>query len=85
MAQTEIPKLFINADPGGANLAGAQREFSRSWANQTEVSVPGIHYLQEDSPDLIGAAISLWFAKAVRGDAQPRDDARSERNETDDS
>ena len=66
MAQTQIPKLFINGDPGLV-LAGAPREFCRSWPNQTEVSVRGIHYIQEDSPDLIGEALSRWLDEAVRG------------------
>ena len=61
MAQTELPKLFISGDPGVV-LAGAPREFCRTWRNQTEVSVPGLHYLQEDSPDLIGGALSSWLA-----------------------
>jgi len=60
-AANDVPKLFINADPG-AILVGAQREFCRSWRNQTEVTVPGNHFLQEDSPDAIGAAISAWLA-----------------------
>ena len=59
MAGNKIPKLFINADPG-AILVGAQREFCRGWANQTEVTVPGIHFIQEDSPEAIGHAIATW-------------------------
>ncbi len=59
MATSGIPKLFINADPG-AILIGAQREFCRSWKNQTEVTVKGNHFLQEDSPHEIGEAIAAW-------------------------
>ncbi len=59
MATNEIPKLFINAEPA-AILVGEQREFCRSWHNQTEVTVPGIHFIQEDSPDEIGQAIADW-------------------------
>jgi haloalkane dehalogenase len=66
MARSEIPKLFINVDPG-ANLAGPQRDLCRSWPNQTEVTVPGIHYVQEDNPDRVGAALSRWLAEAVHG------------------
>jgi haloalkane dehalogenase len=62
LSQTEIPKLFINADPG-AILIGAQREFCRSWPNQIEVTIPGNHFLQEDSPHEIGEAIAEWRAK----------------------
>ena len=50
---SDVPKLFVNAEPG-AILLGAQREFCRAWPNQTEVTVAGIHFLQEDSPDEIG-------------------------------
>lgn len=59
LAKSNIPKLFINADPG-AILIGAQREFCRSWPNQQEVTVKGNHFLQEDSPDEIGQALALW-------------------------
>jgi haloalkane dehalogenase len=55
----ELPKLFINAEPG-AILRGRQREFCRSWPNQTEVTVPGIHFVQEDSPGEIGRAVAEW-------------------------
>jgi len=57
LAHSDIPKLFINADPGSI-LTGAQREFCRSWPNQEEQTVKGIHFVQEDSPAVIGAAIS---------------------------
>ncbi|MDO8288156.1 MAG: haloalkane dehalogenase [Parvibaculum sp.] len=59
MTANDLPKLFINADPG-AILIGAQREFCRSWKNQTEVTVKGNHFLQEDSPHEIGEAIARW-------------------------
>ena len=59
MAANDLPKLFVNADPG-AILIGAQREFCRSWKNQTEVTVKGSHFIQEDSPHEIGAAIAQW-------------------------
>jgi haloalkane dehalogenase len=55
-----IPKLFINAEPG-AILVGKQREFCRTWPNQNEITVPGSHFIQEDSPDLIGEGILNWL------------------------
>ena len=61
MASSDIPKLFINADPGSI-LVGKQREFCRSWPNQLEVTVKGLHFLQEDSPQEIGQAIATWHA-----------------------
>ena len=57
MAETDIPKLFINADPGSI-LVGAQRELVRTWPNQREVTVPGLHFIQEDSGPEIGRAIA---------------------------
>ncbi len=60
MAGNDLPKLFINADPGSI-LVGPQREFCRSWPNQTEVTVPGAHFLQEDSPAEIGQAVARWM------------------------
>ncbi|MEL0138570.1 MAG: haloalkane dehalogenase, partial [Halieaceae bacterium] len=61
MARTDIPKLFVNADPGSI-LVGKQREFCRSWPNQTEVTVKGLHFVQEDSPTEIGQAVAAWHA-----------------------
>jgi haloalkane dehalogenase len=55
----DIPKLFLNAEPG-AILTGPQRDFCRSWKNTIEVTVPGLHFIQEDSPHEIGAAITEW-------------------------
>ncbi len=56
LANSPVPKLFINAEPGSI-LVGEQREFCRRWPNQREVTVPGKHFVQEDSPGAIGAAI----------------------------
>jgi haloalkane dehalogenase len=65
MAANDLPKLFVNADPG-AILIGAPREFCRTWHNQTEVTVPGSHFIQEDSGPAIGRAIADWMtAKSI--------------------
>lgn len=60
MATAPFKKLFVNAEPG-AILTGSQREFCRTWSNQSEVTVPGIHFIQEDSADEIGHAIHDWL------------------------
>jgi len=60
LAQSPLPKLFVNAEPG-AILRGELRELCRSWPNTTEVTVKGTHFIQEDSPDEIGRAISEWL------------------------
>ena len=59
MMKNNLPKLFVNAEPGSI-LTGAQREFCRKWLNQKEVTVQGLHFLQEDSPAEIGQAIAEW-------------------------
>ena len=59
-ATSDMPKLFINADPGSI-LVGKMRDFCRSWKNQTEVTVAGLHFIQEDSPHEIGQAIKSWI------------------------
>ena len=61
LKSSDLPKLFINAEPG-AILTGPQREFCRSWPNQVEVTVSGIHFIQEDSPDDIGSSIADWLS-----------------------
>ena len=61
LSESPVPKLFVNAEPGSI-LVGPQREFCRSWPNQREVTVKGSHFVQEDSPDEIGRAVSEWLA-----------------------
>ena len=60
LSQSDLPKLFINAEPG-AILRGPARDFCRTWPNQSEVTVKGIHFIQEDSADEIGEAIVGWL------------------------
>jgi haloalkane dehalogenase len=59
-ASSEIPTFFVDADPGTI-LIGPQRDFCRSWPNQREITVPGIHFVQEDSAAEIGAALADWL------------------------
>ena len=61
LASSDLPKLFVNAEPG-AIVTGEQREFCRSWPNQQEITVKGIHFIQEDAPDEIGQAVAEWRA-----------------------
>jgi haloalkane dehalogenase len=64
LSESDVPKLFVNADPGFVTR-GRVRDFARTWPNQTEVTVPGIHFIQEDSPDEIGRAVAS-FVRAIR-------------------
>ena len=62
LARSTTPKLFINAEPGRL-LSGRTREVCRTWPNQTEVTVAGRHYIQEDSPDEIGEVIAKFVRR----------------------
>jgi len=59
---SEVPKLLINADPG-AILRKDLLEFCRTWPNQEEITVKGIHFVQEDSPDEIGRGVADWLGR----------------------
>ncbi|MGI8586330.1 MAG: haloalkane dehalogenase [Chloroflexia bacterium] len=71
LVQSPVPKLFVNGEPG-LSLTGARREFCRTWPAQTEVTVPGLHFLPEDAPDEIGQAIAVWLAPPAGGAVRPR-------------
>ncbi|MEM7774353.1 MAG: haloalkane dehalogenase [Pseudomonadota bacterium] len=64
LADSDVAKLFINAEPGSI-LTGRQREFCRTWPNQSETTVKGTHFIQEDSPDEIGSAVAD-FVRSLR-------------------
>ncbi|WP_029921935.1 haloalkane dehalogenase [Nevskia soli] len=64
LSTSTLPKLFVNAEPG-AVLIGGHREFCRTWPQQTEVTVPGSHFIQEDSGEQIGREIRTWL-KSLR-------------------
>jgi haloalkane dehalogenase len=67
LATSPVPKLFINAEPGRI-ITAAQREQCRAWPNQRELTVKGLHYVQEDTPDEIADAIRDW-ASTLKRDA----------------
>ncbi|RFU21389.1 haloalkane dehalogenase [Geodermatophilus marinus] len=60
LKHADVPKLFLNAEPGSI-LVGRQRAFVRSWRALTEVTVPGSHFVPEDSPHEIGRAVADWL------------------------
>lgn len=60
LSGADVPKLFVNADPGMI-MGDRIRELVRSWPNVSEVTVPGLHLIQEDSGPEIGQAIASWM------------------------
>jgi haloalkane dehalogenase len=61
LATSDVPKLFLKAEPGLLIADGANLDFARRLPAQTEVTVAGLHFLQEDSPHEIGRAIVDWM------------------------
>ncbi|MGA8254043.1 MAG: haloalkane dehalogenase [Mycobacterium sp.] len=62
LEESHVPKLFVNAEPG-AILAGRIRDYAQTWQNQTEITVPGVHFIQEDSPHEIGSALAQFVRR----------------------
>jgi haloalkane dehalogenase len=61
LATSDVPKLFVKAEPGLLVASGSNLDFARGLPAQTEVTVAGLHFLQEDSPEEIGQAIAGWM------------------------
>jgi haloalkane dehalogenase len=61
LSTSSVPKLFLRAELGALLGAGANLATARSWPTQTEVTVKGIHFVQEGSPHEIGRAIAAWL------------------------
>ncbi len=70
IASSAFPKLFINAEPGMI-LTGRLRDYARTWNNQQEVTVKGLHFIQEDSPTEITAALRAWLPSVPARSTNP--------------
>jgi len=77
LAASPLPKLFIDGEPGSI-LVGRQREFCRTWPNQQEVTVRGLHFIQEDSPVEIGRAVAAWLQRIRTPGRHPSPFSRGE-------
>jgi haloalkane dehalogenase len=63
LVTSRVPKLFLKAEPGGILSGKEDLAFVRKLLAQTEVTIAGLHYVQEDSPDEIGRAIAGWMSE----------------------
>ena len=61
LAESALPKLYIDAQPGMIMAQPGMRDFTATFPNQETVT--GAHFTQEDCPDQIGEAIAVWLAK----------------------
>ncbi len=59
LSHSPMPKLYIQGDPGA--MPQSERAFCRAFPSQREITVPGLHFLQEDAPDEIGVALASWL------------------------
>ena len=73
LATSSVPKLFLKAQPGGILAGGAVLDAARRFPAQTEVTVAGVHFVQEDSPDEIGRAIAGWMGSLTRAQRNTND------------
>jgi haloalkane dehalogenase len=64
---SDVPKLFIKAKPGALLGGGANLDTVRSWPAQTEVTVAGVHFVEEDSPDEIGRPSRAGWGRWLKG------------------
>ena len=61
LATSNVPKLFLKAEPGAILANDTLVNLVRQWPALTEKTVAGVHFVQEDSPDEIGRAIAGWM------------------------
>lgn len=59
LSESSVPKLFIQGEPG--SMPQSERAFCRAFPAQGMVTVPGLHFLQEDAPDEVGAVLAKWL------------------------
>jgi haloalkane dehalogenase len=62
LATSNVPKLFLKAEPGAILANDTLVNLVRQWPALTEKTVAGVHFVQEDSPDEIGRAIAGWMS-----------------------
>jgi haloalkane dehalogenase len=61
LTKSNVPKLFLKAEPGGILAGGKVLDLARSLPAQTELTIKGLHFVQEDSPAEIGRAVATWM------------------------
>jgi haloalkane dehalogenase len=65
LRESSVAKLWIHGDPGAVENDSV-RKVCGGWPNQTEATVKGKHFLQEDSPMEIGEAIGEFVRRLRR-------------------
>jgi len=66
LAQSSYPKLLFAGNPGALISPAFAESFVRGLTNCRLVQLSsGLHYLQEDHPDVIGANVKEWLVEIV--------------------
>jgi haloalkane dehalogenase len=72
LAESTYPKLLFVGDPGALISPAFAEQFAKGLKNTNLVKLrSGLHYLQEDHPDVIGANIKEWLLEIGIG-SEPR-------------
>jgi|SRR5215469_7697825 len=65
LTASRYPKLLFSGNPGGVVTPEYAEHFSASLANCTHIPLPsGVHFLQEDHPDIIGREVAKWVLRS---------------------
>jgi haloalkane dehalogenase len=71
LAESTYPKLLFVGDPGSFVSPAFGRNFAKGLTNCRLVQLSsGIHYLQEDHSDVIGANVKEWLTESVVGSSR---------------
>jgi haloalkane dehalogenase len=72
LAQSSYPKLLFAGDPGALISPAFAASFAEGLKNCRVVQLrSGLHYLQEDHPDVIGANVKEWLIE-LGSDVSPK-------------
>jgi haloalkane dehalogenase len=66
LATSPVPKLYFHAIPGALDHSPNQVAFCRTFSNQEEMQVEGVHYLPEEAPEVVAPGVAA-FVRRLRG------------------
>lgn len=64
LRETDLPKLMLVAKPGAIMSPSTAKWAEENFPNLTKIEIGrGLHFVQEDNPDGIGAALTNWLGR----------------------
>jgi haloalkane dehalogenase len=74
LAESSYPKLLFAGNPGALTSPAFAESFAKKLKNCRLVQLSsGIHYLQEDHPDVIGAKVKEWLIEVGVGSSSKQE------------